>query len=65
MTLAEILLLVAGGAGIYCLLRPFQRWIERGLRRTFVGRHPRAIPPPIDVTDFTSHRSRRKDDSDT
>jgi hypothetical protein len=65
MTLAEILLLVAGGTGIYFLLRPLQRWFERGLRRTFGIRRPRAIPPPLDVTDFTSHRSSRKDDPQT
>jgi hypothetical protein len=65
MTLAEILLLAAGGAGIYLLLRPLQRWLERSLRRMLSGRQPRAIPPPIDVTDFGSHRSTRKDDRQT
>jgi len=64
MTLAEIVLLVAGGAGIYVLLRPLQRWLERVLRRMLFGRHPRAIPPPIDVTEFTS-RSAKKDDPQT
>jgi hypothetical protein len=64
MTLAEILLLVAGGVGIYVLLRPLQRWLERTLRKTLFRRHPRAIAPPIDVTDFTS-RSSRKDDRQT
>ena len=65
MTLAEILFLVAGGTGIYFLLRPLQRWLERRLRRALWARHPRAIPPPMDVTDFTSHRSSRKDDRQT
>jgi hypothetical protein len=66
MTLAEILLLIAGGTGIYFLLRPFQRWLERSLRRVLPGRDVRTIaPPPIDVTDFRSHRSSRKDDSQT
>ena len=64
MTLAEILLLVAGGIGIYFLLRPLQRWLERTLRRTVFGRHSRALPPPIDVTDFTP-RSSRQDDRQT
>jgi acyl-CoA synthetase (NDP forming) len=41
------------------LLRPFQRWLEHQLRR-FLPRH-RSPPPPIDVTDFSSERSRRKD----
>jgi hypothetical protein len=64
VTFAEVLLLVGGGVGIYRLLRPFQRWLERTLRRTLSGRHSRALPPPIDVTDFTP-RSRRKDDRQT
>ena len=65
MTLAEIVLLIAGGAGLYLLLRPLQRWLERSLRRRFAGRTPRAIPPPIDVTEFPSPRARRKDDRET
>jgi hypothetical protein len=64
MTIAEILFLVAGGIGIYVLLRPLQRWLERTLRRTLFRHHSRALPPPIDVTDFTS-RSSRKDDRQT
>ena len=62
MTIAEILLLVAGGTGLYFLLRPFQRWLERGLLRKVFRHRTHAIPPPIDVSDFTSHRSSRKDD---
>ncbi len=65
MTLAEILLLVAGVTAIYFLLRPLQRWLERGLRRTLQGSRPRAILPPIDVTDFKAHHSSRKDDPQT
>lgn len=64
MTLAELFLLVAGGAGIYFLLRPVQRWLELQLRRRLAPlRRPHAHPPAIDVVDFTSeHHSRRKDE---
>jgi len=34
MTLAEMLLLVAGATCVYRLLRPLQRWTERQLIRT-------------------------------
>jgi hypothetical protein len=61
MTFAEIFLLIAGGTGIYFLLRPLQRWLEGVLLKRLV-RHPRLRPPTIDVTDFTSYESSRKDD---
>ena len=63
MTVAEILLLIAAGTGLYVLLRPLQRWLERRLLRGFGGRHPRIRPRIIDVTDFESDEPRRKDDS--
>lgn len=63
MTLAEIVLAVAGVVGVYFLLRPVQRRLERFLLRTFV-RYPREHLPTIDVTDFTSHRSRQKEDEE-
>jgi hypothetical protein len=62
MTLAELFLLIAGGTGIYFLLRPLQRWLEHYFLRRFVGRHPRLRRPTIDVTDFTSYESSRKED---
>jgi hypothetical protein len=65
MTLAEMLLLIAGGTGIYFLLRPLQRWLEICLIRKFFARHPRLGPPTIDVTDFISDGSSRKDDHHT
>jgi hypothetical protein len=65
MTLAEIFLLIAGGTGIYLLLRPLQRWLETYLIRKFSGSHPRLHQPTIDVTDFTSYESRRKDHHQT
>ena len=65
MTFAEIFLLIAGGAGIYFLLRPLQRWLEIYLIRKFFVRNPRLSRPTIDVTDFTSYESRRKDDHHT
>jgi hypothetical protein len=65
MTIAEMLLLIAGGTGIYFLLRPLQRWLELHLARMFSGRTPRYRPRIIDVTDFESDESRRKDDHRT
>lgn len=62
MTLAEVLLLVAGGAGVYYLLRPLQRVLERYLARKFLARKPHSRRQTIDVTDFTSYESRRKED---
>jgi len=65
MTVAEILLLIAGGTGIYFLLRPLQRWLETYLIRKFFASHSRPHRPTIDVTDFTSYESRRKKDDHT
>ena len=65
MTLAELLLLIAGGAVMYLLLTPFRRSLERYLIRKFLTRHPNVLwRPTIDVTDFTSRESRRKEDRD-
>jgi hypothetical protein len=61
MTFAEMLLLIVGGTGLYLLLKPLQRWIERRLIRTLPARPPHVRQPTIDVTDFTSHDTRRKD----
>jgi hypothetical protein len=65
MTLAEMFLLIAGGTGIYFLLTPLQRSLENYLIRKFVARHPRLRRPTIDVTDFTSYESGRKEDHHT
>jgi hypothetical protein len=65
MTFAELLLLVAGGTGLYVLLRPLQRAIETYLVRKFVARHPRPRRPWIDVADLTSRESHRKEDDRT
>jgi hypothetical protein len=62
MTFAEIILLVAGGIGIYFVLRPLQRRLEIYLLRRFFARHPRPRRPTIDVTDFSSYPSRKKED---
>jgi hypothetical protein len=62
MTLAEIMLLIAGGVGIYFLLRPLQRWLETYFLRRFFARHSRLRRPMIDVTDFASHRTHKKED---
>jgi hypothetical protein len=65
MTFAELSLLIVGGAGIYFLLTPIQRRLETYLFRKFFGRHPpaqRLRRPVIDVTDFTSYESRRRED---
>jgi hypothetical protein len=65
MTLAEMFLLIAGGTGIYFLLTPLQRSLERYLIGKFFSRHPRLRRPTIDVTDFTSYESKRKEDHHT
>ena len=62
MTFAEIILLVAGGIGIYFVLRPLQRWLEAYLLTKFFARYPRVRPPTIDVTEFTSRLSHKKED---
>jgi hypothetical protein len=61
MTLAEIVLAVAGAVGIYFLLRPLQRRLERFLVRRLA---PRGHQPTIDVTDFKSRRSHQKEDEE-
>jgi hypothetical protein len=63
MTVAEIVLVVAGIVGIYLLLRPVQRRLERYLVRKF-ARPPRGHLPTIDITDFTSDRSHQKEDEE-
>jgi hypothetical protein len=63
MTLAEIVLAVAGAVGIYFLLRPLQRRLERFLVRK-LARTPRGHLPTIDVTDFRSRRSHQKEDEE-
>jgi hypothetical protein len=65
MTFAEMLLLIAGGTGIYFLLRPLQRSIEIYLIRKFFAHHPRPGRPWIDATDITSRESSRKEDDRT
>ena len=62
MTFAEISLLVAGIVGIYFLLKPIQRRLEKYLFAKFFGRGSRGHRPIIDVTDFTSHSTHRKED---
>jgi len=62
MTIAEIVFLVAGGAGIYLLLRPLQRWLEAWLGRHVFTRRARPRRQIIDV-DFTHDSSHRKEDS--
>jgi hypothetical protein len=63
MTFAEIVLLAAGAAGIYVLLRPVQRRLERYLIRKFV-RPSREHLPTIDITDVRSTRSHQKEDEE-
>ena len=62
MTFAEVLLLVAGAVGIYYLLRPLQRALERYLARKFRARRPYSRRLTLDVTEFTSHGSRKKEE---
>ena len=55
MTLAELVLVVAGVIGIYRLLRPLQRRLEHYLIRKFGG-HSREHVPTIDIVNFRSHQ---------
>ena len=64
MTFAEILLLVASVSGVYVLLAPLRRRLERFLVHTFVARHPRPHRHTFDVTDFTSYDIHKKEDND-
>jgi hypothetical protein len=61
MTFAEIVLLVAAGVGFYLLLRPLQRRLAVFLARQVFSRVPRSSPLTIDVTDYTSSVSDKKD----
>jgi hypothetical protein len=62
MTFAEIVFFIAAGIGIYRLLRPLERWLEGSLLRMFSGRHPRSRRTMIDVTDFRSYPSEKRED---
>ena len=62
MTFAEVLLLVAGGTGIYYLLRPLQRALQRYLARRVFAPKARFPRKTIDVTEFKSLGSSRKED---
>ena len=62
MTLAEMVLFVAGIVGIYLLLRPVQRRLERYFTRKFARLEREDLLPTIDITDFKSHRSHQKED---
>ena len=53
MTFSELVLLAAGGVGIYLLLRPLQRWLDRSLQRIFSRRRRRFRGYIIDATDVT------------
>jgi hypothetical protein len=64
MTIAELVLIVAGVVGIYFLLRPVQRRLERYLVHKF-ARPPRGHLPTIDITDFRSGRSHQKEDEES
>ena len=57
MTLAELVLLIAGAFGIYRLLAPLQRRLQAYLTLRFAARPPPLHLPTIDVTAFTSHPS--------
>jgi hypothetical protein len=61
MTIAEVILLAAGGITLYFLLRPLQRWMERRLLRAFFFRRAPSRRPIIDVTGFASHSLPKKD----
>jgi hypothetical protein len=62
MTFAEIVLFVAGGVGVYFLLRPIQRRLEHYLLRNVFARRARGRLTTIDVIDFSADGSRKKED---
>jgi hypothetical protein len=62
MTFAEIILVLAGGLGLYFGLRPLQRRLEVFLLEKFFGRRRRLSRPTLDVTAFTSYKSHKKED---
>lgn len=64
MTLAEGFLFVVACAAIYFALRPMQRWLEVRLSRILRRGYSRTSHPTIDVTDFRSRTSRKKDDDE-
>ena len=55
MMIVEFVLVLAGVIGIYRLLGPLQRRLERYLVRK-IGRHPREHLPTIDIANFRSHQ---------
>ena len=63
MTFAEIVLVFAGVAGIYLLLRPLQRRLERFLVGKF-SRYPREHLHTIDVTNLRSYKPHQKEDDE-
>ena len=64
MTFAEVVLIVAGIVGIYLLLRPVQRRLERYFVRKLT-RPIRGHLPTVDITDFRSARSHQKEDEES
>lgn len=65
MTFAEMILLMAVGVGIYCLLRPIQKRLESYLAGKFFSRHTRSTSHVIDVTPRRFHAPDQKDDDST
>ena len=63
MTLAELILLAAAAIGLYFLLRPLQRQLEIYLARHVFARHSHSTSLTIDVTDYTSSESDKKDEN--
>ena len=64
MTSAELILIAAAAIGLYLLMRPIQRRLERYLSVHVFGRYQRNAPHIIDVTHFRSTDS-DSDDHDT
>lgn len=65
MTFAEIIILVAAGAGLYLLLKPLRLFIEATLYRFFKSRiQQKGDNTIIDITNYKKTEKNKKDNPD-
>lgn len=65
MTLAEIIILILVGAGIYFLLKPFRLFLEAKLYRYFNSRsQQKRYDLIIDIKNYKKDDPKKKDHSD-
>lgn len=63
MTFAELILLATAAIGCYFLFRPLQRRLEVYLATKIFARRSRSTGITIDVTDYKSSASNKKDEN--